>query len=295
MHLARRSPLLPAALCLSGLLVLASAAAQDNPLEVAAGLVPPRTGNPLDPDPVWVGVWADEARGVGIMLLPHPSQTDACEGLILTIRRDGHPDATRDGSYELTGKVTGERVEGTFKVQAKEFPFSATVEGASLTLVSGKATYRLPRVREAGSSGRLRRKLTDLRVGEGRGGPDGNEAAAIGALKTLVTAQTLFREGDKEGDGVLDYGTLTELSRATLVDAVLGGGKKSGYVFDCQPSAATPEFLWFATASPAEPGTTGRRYFATNHAGVIYYSTERPFVIDGTSCAMPEGATPVGK
>lgn len=142
---------------------------------------------------------------------------------------------------------------------------------------------------------RLRRQLIDLRIREGRGGPDGNEARAIGCLKTLVTAQTLFREGDKEQDGELDYGTLAELSQTTLVDAVLGSGKKSGYVFDCRPSVATPEFLWFATASPEQPGTTGSRYFATNHAGVIYDSTERPFEIDPTSCAMPEGATPVGR
>ena len=41
---------------------------------------------------------------------------------------------------------------------------------------------------------------------------NGNETAAIGALKTLGSAQALFRESDKENDGNLDYGTLSELA-----------------------------------------------------------------------------------
>ncbi|MBL4848054.1 MAG: hypothetical protein JKY65_21265, partial [Planctomycetes bacterium] len=36
-------------------------------------------------------------------------------------------------------------------------------------------------------------------------GGGGNEVAAIGSLKTLSMAQTLFREGDKDGNGALDY------------------------------------------------------------------------------------------
>ena len=43
---------------------------------------------------------------------------------------------------------------------------------------------------------------------------NGNETAAIGALKTIGTAQSLFREADKEADGNLDYGSLAELSTA---------------------------------------------------------------------------------
>ena len=46
---------------------------------------------------------------------------------------------------------------------------------------------------------------------------DHNDANAIGMLKTINTSQTLFREGDKDGDGVFDYGNLLELSNATLV------------------------------------------------------------------------------
>ena len=34
-----------------------------------------------------------------------------------------------------------------------------------------------------------------------------NEAAAKSAMRTLFTVQNLFREGDKDGDGQLDYAT----------------------------------------------------------------------------------------
>lgn len=125
----------------------------------------------------------------------------------------------------------------------------------------------------------------------------GNEAAAIGALKTINTSQTLFREGDKEGDGTLDYGTLQDLSNTTLIDSVLGSAKKQGYLFDCNPAATTPEFLWFATANPASPTTTGDRYFCTNHAGVIYYTGLQGNSIDSNvvSCSIPSNLLPVGK
>src|SRR5205807_8887790 len=38
-----------------------------------------------------------------------------------------------------------------------------------------------------------------------------NERDAIGALKSIATSEAVFREGDKEVDGNLDYGMLSEL------------------------------------------------------------------------------------
>ena len=125
----------------------------------------------------------------------------------------------------------------------------------------------------------------------------GNEAAAIGALKTISISQSLFREADKEQDGMLDYGTLTELGNSRLVDMVLASGTKQGYLFDTWPSAQTSEFLWFATASPAFPADTGDRYFCMNHEWVIYYSMEGGLQRSdiGPDCAIPSGWSPVGK
>ncbi len=120
----------------------------------------------------------------------------------------------------------------------------------------------------------------------------GNEAAAIGALKTLHTAQTLFREGDKEGDGVLDYGTLAELSAANLIDDVLGSGVKQGYRFAVLVSPQAPELMWMATAEPVQPPATGSRCFATNQSGAIRHAQEPiPLRAD---CRLPDGAYPVG-
>jgi len=115
----------------------------------------------------------------------------------------------------------------------------------------------------------------------------GNEAMAIGALKTITTAQSLFREGDKEMDTNFDYGTLQELSDAQLIDSVLGSGEKQGYAFSCAPSPVTSEFLWFATANPVSPGTTGDRYYGTNQSGVIFYSEVGP--LEPTSECQPRG------
>ena len=122
----------------------------------------------------------------------------------------------------------------------------------------------------------------------------GNEASAIGALKTIGTSQTLFREGDKDTNDTLDYGSLGALLTANLIDEVLGGGSKQGYGFVAATSTATPEFLWQATATPLSLGTTGDRYFFTNQSGVIYYSRS-VIATDPASCAAPTTIKPVGK
>ncbi len=124
-----------------------------------------------------------------------------------------------------------------------------------------------------------------------------DQVSPIGALKTLNTSQTLYREGDKDRNGTLDYGTLAQLSDTTLIDAVLGSGTKQGYHFACAPSALTPEFLWFAVANPVTPGVTGDRYFCTNHAGVIYYTGLRggSIAMNTTDCEIPASCLPVGK
>mgnify|MGYP003572732407 FL=1 len=123
----------------------------------------------------------------------------------------------------------------------------------------------------------------------------GNEAAAIGALKTIGTSQSLFREGDKDGDDTLDYGSLAELSEQALIDSVLGTGTKQGYTFACAASTDRSEFCWWATANPAVVGTTGDRFFATNQEGVTFYSTSSSLAVAaGGDCAITNGS-PVGK
>lgn len=123
----------------------------------------------------------------------------------------------------------------------------------------------------------------------------GREAAAIGALKTLVTSQTIFCEGDKDADGRLQFaGSLSELSDAGLIDAVIGGGVKQGYLFRLVVSREQDEHLWCAAADPIEHGVAGDRRFFTNQSGVVWYTTGEPFPLDRVTCQVPPGLVPVG-
>ena len=99
-----------------------------------------------------------------------------------------------------------------------------------------------------------------------------NEAAAIGALRTISTAQSLYREGDKDGNGTFDYATSTAqlFSNGNLVDSVLGAGTKQGYLFSIN---SADQFVWSARANPQAPRKSGDRYFFVDESGVIRFST----------------------
>lgn len=164
--------------------------------------------------------------------------------------------------------------------------------------MSGKATGRAapPRLRGASWRGRIGLALALAAIAAadaaGRGALADvdrreREGRAIGALKELQTAQSLFREADAEGDGVYDYAQdLHELGAAGLIDPDLARGARDGYRFTVDASPTKPEFLWLATASPLEPGVTGDHYFATNHTGVIHYTLEGPHPDRTEDCAV---------
>jgi hypothetical protein len=127
-----------------------------------------------------------------------------------------------------------------------------------------------------------------------------NETAAIGALKTITIAESVFREGDKDANGKLDFGSLAALEKAQLVDSVLGAGTKQGYFFEAQPSTTTPEFLWWAVARPQVPGSSGDRVFYTNQEGVIYFTLYAggehvPPPPDPSTCKLPAGLMRLGR
>jgi len=127
---------------------------------------------------------------------------------------------------------------------------------------------------------------------------DGNsrgsrEAAAIGALRSITIAQSHFCEGDKDGDGRLEFGSLPQLHRAKLVDDVLGSGRKARYLFDVCPSVTEPGARWFGTAVP-EDERAGKRWFFVNHSGTIYFSTTGLSPVHRGTCEAPEGLRPIG-
>ncbi|MCO5169572.1 MAG: hypothetical protein M9894_24795 [Planctomycetes bacterium] len=102
------------------------------------------------------------------------------------------------------------------------------------------------------------------------------EVAAIGTLKAIATAQTVYRESDKNEWGRLEYArSLEDLVAARLVDPALASGVHEGYRFRVTVGDP-PEFLWMATATPVEAGPGPRRHFAINQSGVLYMATQ-PF------------------
>jgi type IV pilus assembly protein PilA len=124
----------------------------------------------------------------------------------------------------------------------------------------------------------------------------GNEANAVGALKTIITAQVVFHQKDAEQDSNLDYGMLSELNSTKLIDPVVGGGTKAGYIFESTYSFTTSEWLFFAVANPVLATQSGDRYFACNHAGNIFYTSAGTLLLDTLTCSLPNnGVIPVGK
>ncbi len=123
----------------------------------------------------------------------------------------------------------------------------------------------------------------------------GNEVSAIAGLKAIAISEALFHDRDAEQDGNLDYGMLSELNNTKLLDVVLGTGTKQGYTFQAGYSFHTSEFLWFAVANPVIPQLSGDRYFTTNGAGEIYYTSASNLGLDTDTCLLPNSgviATP---
>lgn len=114
-----------------------------------------------------------------------------------------------------------------------------------------------------------------------------NETVAIATLKTIQTAEHMLNDMD-DGTGIFRFGTLSELAQRQLVDTIVGTGTKNGYFFQAGRSLQTPEYLWWSMAVPASVGSSGDRFFATNHSGIIYYTNvlPPPGSIDFTTCEV---------
>jgi hypothetical protein len=256
----------------------------------ALGLASAQEGNPLDrprprPEtgggPAWAGIFLDDSEETVFVLVP--GEGEKFEGVL------AEQSAGPAGEYMLEGVAREGKLEGSLEKDGQRYLFVAKMDDDTLVVTSGSTTSRWRRAPGAPrDADALRALLARVR----RGREQNRDAPVIGALRTLSTAQAIFREGDKEADELLDYGTLEELARANLVDPELGSGTKFGYRFEVRPSRSTPEFLWMATASPIEPRPDARHY-VTNHAGVVFYSTTAPFTWND-ACSIPDDATPVG-
>jgi type IV pilus assembly protein PilA len=102
-----------------------------------------------------------------------------------------------------------------------------------------------------------------------------NEASAIGSVRTLGTAQATYQS--TAGGGKNFAAGLSALTSDGQVDAALGTGVKSGYVFTCVGTVAssTQASIFDTNAGPQSSGTfgTGNRWFYSNETFVLYGHT----------------------
>ncbi|HEV7700522.1 MAG TPA: prepilin-type N-terminal cleavage/methylation domain-containing protein [Pyrinomonadaceae bacterium] len=109
-----------------------------------------------------------------------------------------------------------------------------------------------------------------------------NEGSAISAVRTLHGAQmtyaSTYGNGNYAGATTLGNTGLTALASPGLVDSVLGGGTKSGYVFQGlkidSSSSAPAQFMWTTVPATTSGVTqTGSRRFGISTDGVLKADT----------------------
>jgi len=111
----------------------------------------------------------------------------------------------------------------------------------------------------------------------------GNEASAISSLRSICSASELYRGRFGEYPGATSGSGLADLSNpgllpAPFIDAELGSGLKSGYVFSIIGGATT----WSGTAAPGN-ANDGTRSFFCDESGVI--RVEADFFANGPATA----------
>jgi type IV pilus assembly protein PilA len=130
----------------------------------------------------------------------------------------------------------------------------------------------------------------------------GNEASAIGSMRTVVSAQQTYASGAGGGyaDTLTKLGTPCPNSNAGFISADLGLAntvEKSGYTVtmaasgvvlaavDCNQATTVSDY--YASAVPLTQGTTGTRAFATDAGGTVWQDTTgvaptQPFTVGAT-------------
>jgi type IV pilus assembly protein PilA len=118
-----------------------------------------------------------------------------------------------------------------------------------------------------------------------------NESAAVGALRTLNTAQISynstyptvgFANAMTNLAGTTCAGTAPTSTSACLIDSALGAGTKSGYLFALSGVSGTPAASYNFVASPVGVNQTGVRYFCSFADAVVRSSSAAISPCDGT-------------
>jgi prepilin-type N-terminal cleavage/methylation domain-containing protein len=135
----------------------------------------------------------------------------------------------------------------------------------------------------------------------------GNEASAIGSLRSINSAQATYSAAAAGGGYALDLPTLGEAcgtgTQPFLSPDLTGVAPvmKSGYTVDMGPGAGVgvgptdcngepSQTAYYASAEPVTPDSTGVRSFATNQGGTVWQDSApaggaaptEPFAVAGT-------------
>ena len=107
-----------------------------------------------------------------------------------------------------------------------------------------------------------------------------NEAAAVSALRTIQTAETLYateypQEGYAPSLSVLgpngsDCSTSDSKHSCIIMDDALLSGLKGGYIFEILGDGNKPTSSYSVTATPQSATASGRCSFGSNQTGTIF-------------------------
>ncbi|MBV9957989.1 MAG: hypothetical protein JO360_06180 [Acidobacteria bacterium] len=107
-----------------------------------------------------------------------------------------------------------------------------------------------------------------------------NEAAAIGALRTIASAQAKYQATHDTGE----FGTFEDLVKEGMLDVRFSGAQPvvGGYVFNMtafpRNNAGGPNPSYAVTADPqggVAAAATGNRYFYLDSTGVIHFNKKQ--------------------
>jgi prepilin-type N-terminal cleavage/methylation domain-containing protein len=112
-----------------------------------------------------------------------------------------------------------------------------------------------------------------------------NESSAASSTRTISTAETAYATSYPlvgYSVALLDLGDggssacVAIPTRACLIDSILAGGTKSGYLFTYANDGNTPAVGFTINADPSSRGITGRKSFFSNQPGEIRYNLTAP-------------------
>lgn len=116
-----------------------------------------------------------------------------------------------------------------------------------------------------------------------------NEAAAVGAVRTINTAEISY---DSAYPTVGYAATLAALggtacnpptsAGACLIDSQLASGTKNGYIYTLSGINGTPASTYNVIASPSTPNQTGTRYFCSFADAVVRSAVTAINTCDGS-------------